>query len=201
METEKKTIKKFFLLDGTTAILIANGYQWACPACGEGNYTIAASAAVGCSACLLVFRVKEVRHWSGQEALLPGTKPGQLFKPAFSKFRSVEDEDAGSPVSLHDAVGEVCLTASGYAWRCPECDNVNYSPEITFGDVRCLICRSSFEVSEARHRTSFGDLGIRVHPGAVWLTREVGTGEDDEDGSQPDIERLPRTDDHTSFVG
>ena len=201
METEKKTIKKFFLLEGTTAILIVNGYQWACPECGESNYTTASSLAVGCAACLLVFRVAEVRHWSGREALLPGTKPGELFKPAISKFRSVEDEEVGSRVSIHDAVGEVCLTASGYAWRCPECDNVNYSPEITFGDVGCIICRSSFEVSEARHRTSFGDLGIRVHPGAVWLTKEVAAGEDDDDGPQPEAQELPGSDEPTSFVG
>ena len=201
METEKKTIKKYFLLEGTTAILIANGYQWACPECSESNYTIASSAAAACSSCCLVFRVKEVRHWSGQEALLPGTKPGQLFKPSISKFRSVEDEDAGSQVSIHDAVGEVCLTASGYAWRCPECDNVNYSPEITFEDARCIICRSSFAVSEARHRTSFGDLGIRVHPGAVWLTREVAAGEEDEDDAQPEAANPPITDNLTSFVG
>lgn len=175
---KKKTITRYFLQEGTTVILIVNGYRWDCPQCGEAGYIPSAHQAVTCPGCSLVFRVLEVRHWSGKQACLPGTSPSRLFKPAISKFKTEEDQRLGERALLHDAAGETVLTASGYAWRCPECDTVNFSPEISFEPANCTHCRSNFSVSEARHRTSTGDLGLRVTPGAIWLKQQEAVSEE-----------------------
>jgi hypothetical protein len=194
---KKTTTTRYFLKSGTTVVLIANGYRWDCPRCQGENYTPAVHPAVACPSCLLVFGVIEARHWVGKKALLPGTLPARIFKPPISKFISEEDQ-----ASLHEAEGEIVLTASGYAWRCPECDTVNFSPEISFAPARCTCCRSQFEVSEARHRTSFGDIGLRVTPGALWLTQMVETQNQEEDAEEDQLPgdrfRPPPTE---SFVG
>jgi hypothetical protein len=197
MAGENKAGKRFILLDGTTAVLIANGYRWECPECGGDSYTTAACTTVTCGSCSLVCRVREVRHWSGQKALLPGTRPDRIFRPKL--ITSGEREDR---TWVQDAAGEVCLTSSGYSWRCPECDQVNFSPQITFEDVSCIRCRSSFAVLEIRHRASAEDLGFRTYPGAVWLAKDVGGKEVNRTGQEKAVyPRIPGAEDDRSFVG
>ena len=135
--------------------------------------------------------MSEARHWSDQKALIPSTPPDRIFKPASISLDALEERP-----SIHAAVGEVILTASGYSWRCPECDMVNFCPEITFEEVPCVRCKAQFEVSEARHRTSASDLGLRVHPGAVWLSEEMKIKIEEKNGQQ-----TPAAGDRLSFIG
>jgi hypothetical protein len=45
----------------------------------------------------------------------------------------------------------VQLEASGYSWRCPECDEGNYTGEAP-QQVVCRICQAEFLVAGLEHR-------------------------------------------------
>ena len=58
----------------------------------------------------------------------------------------------------------VVLRASGYTWKCPECDRENYTgpaPEM----VRCEGCKGEFEVKELHHRRSKSERDLRKEAG------------------------------------
>lgn len=45
----------------------------------------------------------------------------------------------------------VNLQASGYTWKCPECEKTNYTGPAP-KQVRCSACRGEFEVGKLMHR-------------------------------------------------
>jgi len=47
----------------------------------------------------------------------------------------------------------VVLRASGYTWKCPECDRDNYTGPAP-AMVQCEKCNGEFEVKELNHRRS-----------------------------------------------
>lgn len=74
----------------------------------------------------------------------------------------------------------VILVASGYLFRCPECDAVGYRPSALERIVSCKRCGSGFPVVEVRHRTSEHDLAPGVPPEAVYIPTETANGESEE---------------------
>jgi hypothetical protein len=82
----------------------------------------------------------------------------------------------------------VILVASGYAFRCPECDYVGYRPSALERIVSCEQCGSGFPVVEVRHRTGDKDLAPGVHPDALFIPKETSPGADENTGQAP-----PRT--------
>ena len=45
----------------------------------------------------------------------------------------------------------VTLKASGYTWKCPECNRENYTGPAP-AEVRCKSCNGSFRVGDLSHR-------------------------------------------------
>lgn len=74
----------------------------------------------------------------------------------------------------------VILVASGYLFRCPECDAASYRTSALESRVTCDSCRAEFPVIEVRHRTSEVDIAPGVAPGALYIPRDVEAAPDDE---------------------
>ena len=55
--------------------------------------------------------------------------------------------------------------ATGYRWRCPECDAVGFVPSALVKSASCEECGSAFPVIEVRHRTN--DLDLDSFPGSL----------------------------------
>jgi hypothetical protein len=93
--------------------------------------------------------------------------------------------------ALHDALHTldpktgVILVASGYVFRCPECDAVGYRPSALERIVSCEQCGSGFPVVEVRHRTGDKDLAPGVHPDALFIPEETSPGTDENTGHAP----------------
>jgi hypothetical protein len=68
-----------------------------------------------------------------------------------------------------DSKTGVILVASGYVFRCLECDAVGYRPSALERIVSCEHCGSAFAVVEVRHRTSDKDLAPGVPPDALYI--------------------------------
>jgi hypothetical protein len=89
-----------------------------------------------------------------------------------------EDERMQSLPTLYPKTG-VILVASGYVFRCPECDAVGYRPSALERIVSCEQCGSAFAVVEVRHRTSDKDLAPGVPPEALFIPKsDPPVGED-----------------------
>jgi hypothetical protein len=90
--------------------------------------------------------------------------------------------------ALHDALptldpkSGVILVASGYVFRCPECDAVGYRPSALERIVSCERCGSGFPVVEVRHRTSEKDLAPGVSPDALYIPKANPPEGEDSDG-------------------
>jgi hypothetical protein len=82
-----------------------------------------------------------------------------------TKGRSMSD-----PPIINPKTG-VILVASGYVFRCPECDEVGYRPSALERIVSCEHCGSAFAVVEVRHRTSDKDLAPGVPPEALFIPK------------------------------
>ena len=74
------------------------------------------------------------------------------------------------PVMKPDA--GVILVASGYLFRCPECDAASYRTSALERRVICDSCRAEFPVVEVRHRTSEVDIAPGVAPMALYIPQE-----------------------------
>ena len=126
------------------ALLLARGYDWVCPQCGELNLAGTALALeVCCAQCGKRCRVARVCHRAAGQPLAPGIAP-QRFPGA--------DAITFGPTSQ----GSVTLRALGYKWVCPECDPWGATPHFTacaFQDqVACSRCGARFAVGAIRHR-------------------------------------------------
>jgi hypothetical protein len=66
----------------------------------------------------------------------------------------------------------VILVASGYLFRCPECEAASYRTSALESRVTCDSCRAEFPVVEVRHRTSEVDIAPGVTPGALYIPQE-----------------------------
>ncbi len=67
----------------------------------------------------------------------------------------------------------VILVASGYLFRCPECDDISYCASALEPKVTCDNCRAEFLVVEVRHRTRDLDLAPGVPPGALFIPKKA----------------------------
>lgn len=74
----------------------------------------------------------------------------------------------------------VILVASGYMFRCPECDSTSYRTSALESRVTCDSCRAEFPVVEVRHRTSEVDIAPGVTPGALYIPKEEQAAPGDE---------------------
>ena len=185
--------KKRILLEGTQAVLIANGYRWGCPKCNHHNYTMVAMPIISCAACTKVFTVAEVCHLINGDSLLPGTVPDLLYLThGASKRTASEEAETQQNLDTSKPAGSITLIASGYSWRCPECDTMSFIKSASMVNVSCENCLSKFSVSDIRHRVDQLDLGVNIHPGAKWKMQETPVQEDGD-------ESLPRLDDLRSF--
>jgi hypothetical protein len=79
----------------------------------------------------------------------------------------------------------VILVASGYVFRCPECDAAGYRPSALERIVSCERCGSGFPVVEVRHRTSDKDLAPGVPPEALYIPKEPASDKDAGDENTP----------------
>ncbi len=66
----------------------------------------------------------------------------------------------------------VILVASGYQFRCPECDAIGYRTSALERRVTCEACHAEFPVVEVRHRTHDLDITPGVPPGAIFIPKE-----------------------------
>ena len=87
----------------------------------------------------------------------------------------------------------VILVASGYVFRCPECDAVGYCPSALERIVSCERCGSEFPVVEVRHRTGDKDLAPGVPPEALYIPK---ADPPESDGSDARPERKDRPKKH-----
>jgi hypothetical protein len=77
---------------------------------------------------------------------------------------------------------DVSLVASGYLWRCPECDTGNVSNTVCVDKVQCVECEAEWPVFEIRHRTHDYDIQPGKAIGALRSVKvEVPAEEVDED--------------------
>ena len=83
--------------------------------------------------------------------------------------RSVLRTDAG-----------VVLVASGYSWRCPECEDVSYVSDAVNENVTCEHCQGEFTVAEVQHRSNDRMLSPGVMPAAVYVPTGAQYADDDE---------------------
>lgn len=75
-------------------------------------------------------------------------------------------------------MASVPLVASGYLWRCPECDHGNVSRTAAVNKVRCGKCDSAWPVLEVRHRTHDFDIQPGKAVGALKTVRIVSRDEE-----------------------
>lgn len=171
--------KVYHLTKGTVAVLIATAYSWICPDCKHNNLASTAFSFMECENCVSLYKVSTVFHLQSNETPSIGTPPDKLFVGKFphKQLPYALEENEASNVDLDmassNANGEVTIEATGYSWRCPECDKVNYRGVIEFSDVACNKCSSIFLVFEARHKVNDMDIGFRIYPGAKWHIEEV----------------------------
>ena len=81
-------------------------------------------------------------------------------------------------------MSSVPLVASGYLWRCPECDNGNVSRTAAVNQVKCGKCDSVWPVLEVRHRTHDFDIQPGKAIGALKTVRIVVRDEETESSNE-----------------
>jgi hypothetical protein len=86
----------------------------------------------------------------------------------------------------------VILVASGYLFRCPECDAVGYRTSALERRVLCDHCHAEFPVVEVRHRTNDFDITPGVDPGAVYIPQEEPNSPEESRLDQPRRQRKGR---------
>lgn len=85
----------------------------------------------------------------------------------------------------------IVLTASGYAWTCPECGRQNYTGAAP-GSVTCLGCRAEWTVVRLAHRkaeTSHRQASLLDLAEADAQTELFAHGRPTGDGSEADEEQ------------
>jgi hypothetical protein len=100
------------------------------------------------------------------------------------------------PVLKPDA--GVILVASGYQFRCPECDAIGYVASALNPQVRCNRCKAEFPVIEVRHRTHDLDLAPGVAPEALYIPQEGESQQGEEELDQTPKPRKGRGKKQTS---
>ena len=161
--------------EGTTAVLIANGYKWRCPKCDHANYNQRAKEAVSCKNCFGYFCVQLIFHTREDQPISPGSMPASLYRQPKSAIEDKENQEEGAQevsVSMMLTDGDIAMTVTGYSWRCPECDTSGYRKSVAFADVTCGKCLSQYAISEIRHRLTESELSVGQYPGALW---QMGT--------------------------
>lgn len=162
------------LKEGTTAVLIANGYKWRCPGCGHDNYNQRAKEAASCTHCYRYYSVQLVFHTSKDQPISPGSRPSSLYRQPMETTEDTEDQaEHAVPMLLAD--GDINMTVTGYSWRCPECDTSGYRKNAAFKNVICGKCSSQYAISEIRHRLSEAELAFGQYPGALWQLEALDT--------------------------
>ena len=194
------------LKEGTTAVLIANGYKWRCPNCDHDNYNQRAKEAVDCKHCFSYYGVQLVFHTRDDQPISPGSMPASLYRPSKNSLQDKEtqDEDAQDEIaaSLMLTNGDITMTVTGYSWRCPECGTSGYRKHVAFTDVTCGKCFSQYAISEIRHRLTESELSFGQYPGALWqMENEDNADKGEEEGAnEANAAEMPEDISGFSFV-